>query len=70
MTLHPKGFDMTLGRMRRLLEVLGTHKTGCRGHSRGRHKRQRFRQRFCRALLEAGALFCSRSHLPASGQLA
>lgn len=55
MTLHPKGFDMTLGRMRRLLEVLGNpqnrlppviHVAGTNGKGSV--------SAFCRALLEAG----------------
>lgn len=54
MTLHPKGFDMTLGRMRRLLEVLGNpqnrlppmiHVAGTNGKGSV--------SAFCRALLEA-----------------
>lgn len=55
MTLHPKGYDMTLGRMRRLLEVLGNpqlrlppmiHVAGTNGKGSV--------SAFCRALLEAG----------------
>jgi dihydrofolate synthase / folylpolyglutamate synthase len=55
MKLHPKGFDMTLGRMRRLLEVLGNpqlklppmiHVAGTNGKGSV--------SAFCRALLEAG----------------
>ncbi|SIR28890.1 dihydrofolate synthase / folylpolyglutamate synthase [Rhizobium sp. RU35A] len=55
MTLHPKGFDMTLGRMRRLLEVLGNpqdrlppmiHVAGTNGKGSV--------SAFSRALLEAG----------------
>ncbi|WP_137130642.1 folylpolyglutamate synthase/dihydrofolate synthase family protein [Rhizobium sp. FY34] len=55
MKLHPKGYDMTLGRMRRLLEVLGNpqlrlppmiHVAGTNGKGSV--------SAFCRALLEAG----------------
>ena len=55
MKLHPKGFDMTLGRMRRLLETLGNphlklppmiHVAGTNGKGSV--------SAFCRALLEAG----------------
>ncbi|MFD1747235.1 bifunctional folylpolyglutamate synthase/dihydrofolate synthase [Rhizobium helianthi] len=54
MALHPKGFDMTLGRMRRLLDVLGNpqnrlppmiHVAGTNGKGSV--------SAFCRALLEA-----------------
>lgn len=54
MTLHPKGYDMTLGRMRRLLHVLGNpqqrlppviHVAGTNGKGSV--------SAFCRALLEA-----------------
>lgn len=54
MTLHPKGYDMTLGRMRRLLDVLGNpqkrlppviHVAGTNGKGSV--------SAFCRALLEA-----------------
>ncbi len=55
MKLHPKGYDMTLGRMRRLLEVLGNpqdrlppmiHVAGTNGKGSV--------SAFSRALLEAG----------------
>jgi dihydrofolate synthase / folylpolyglutamate synthase len=55
MKLHPKGYDMTLGRMRRLLEVLGNPQTRLPPmiHVAGTNGKGSV-SAFCRALLEAG----------------
>ena len=71
MALHPKGFDLSLDRITRLLDRLGNpqdrlppviHIAGTNGKGSA--------AAFSRALLEASGLCCARPYLAASGQLA
>ncbi len=71
MALHPKGFDLSLDRIRRLLDRLGNpeqrlppviHIAGTNGKGST--------SAFCRALLESKGAFGSRPYVAASRQLA